>query len=150
MRVESASSSRLELNHRTRFATRVKSHSESDRQERRFCAGNLNAAAGANVKELRMSVFRLALVTDVHGDVHALTDALAQIDRLACEQIVCCGDVADYGLFPDETVAHSPVGGPQPSAETITAGRSKGSPATGEGNGTYRGVARDSRRQVAD
>ena len=60
--------------------------------------------AAADVKELRMGVFRLAIVTDVHGDVHALTDALAQIDRLACDQIVCCGDVVDYGLFPDETI----------------------------------------------
>jgi predicted phosphodiesterase len=51
-----------------------------------------------------MNVFRLAIVTDVHGDVHALADALAQIGRLACDAIVCCGDVVDYGLFPDETI----------------------------------------------
>ena len=51
-----------------------------------------------------MNVFRLGIVTDVHGDVHALADALAQIDRLGCDQIVCCGDVVDYGLFPDETI----------------------------------------------
>lgn len=49
--------------------------------------------------------FRLAVVSDVHADVHALIDALAAIDRLGCDAIVCCGDIVDYGLFPDETIA---------------------------------------------
>ena len=48
---------------------------------------------------------RLAVVTDVHGDIHALDDALAVIDRMGCEIIVCAGDVIDFGLFPDETIA---------------------------------------------
>jgi putative phosphoesterase len=48
---------------------------------------------------------RLAIVTDVHADVHALRDALSQIDRLGVDQILCCGDLVDYGLFPDETIA---------------------------------------------
>jgi predicted phosphodiesterase len=47
---------------------------------------------------------RLAIVTDVHADVHALRDALAQIDKLGVDQILCCGDLVDYGLFPDETL----------------------------------------------
>ena len=48
---------------------------------------------------------RLAIITDVHADVHALRDALAQIDELGVDQILCCGDVVDYGLFPEETLA---------------------------------------------
>lgn len=48
---------------------------------------------------------RLAVITDVHADVHALHDALAQIDQLGVDQILCCGDLVDYGLFPDETIA---------------------------------------------
>jgi predicted phosphodiesterase len=51
-----------------------------------------------------LKTFRLAILSDVHADVHALNDALAQIDRLGCDRIVCCGDVVDYGLFPDETI----------------------------------------------
>lgn len=47
---------------------------------------------------------KLAVISDVHADVHALQDALAQIDRLGIEQIVCCGDLVDYGLFPEETL----------------------------------------------
>ena len=49
--------------------------------------------------------FRLAVLSDVHGDVHALTDALRHIDAMACDAIVCAGDVVDYGLFPNETLA---------------------------------------------
>lgn len=48
---------------------------------------------------------KLAVLSDVHADVHALTDALACIDRLGCDAIVCAGDLVDYGLFPDETLA---------------------------------------------
>jgi predicted phosphodiesterase len=48
---------------------------------------------------------RLAVITDLHADVHALRDALSHIDRLACERIVCAGDLVDGGLFPIETIA---------------------------------------------
>lgn len=47
---------------------------------------------------------RLALIADVHADVHALEDALRQIERLGCDAIVCAGDLLDWGLFPEETV----------------------------------------------
>jgi putative phosphoesterase len=48
---------------------------------------------------------RLAIITDVHADAPALRDALAQIERLRCDRIVCAGDLLDYGLFPEETLA---------------------------------------------
>ncbi len=48
---------------------------------------------------------RLAIISDVHADLHALRDALAMIDALACDAIVCAGDVIDFGLFPVETIA---------------------------------------------
>ena len=46
----------------------------------------------------------LAVISDVHGDVHALDDALAQIARLGCDLVVCAGDLVDYGLFVEETL----------------------------------------------
>jgi putative phosphoesterase len=49
--------------------------------------------------------FRLAVVSDVHADVHALTDALRWIDAMECDAIVCAGDTVDYGLFPNELLA---------------------------------------------
>lgn len=47
---------------------------------------------------------RLAIISDVHADVHAVQDALARIDRMGCDRVVCAGDVVDYGLFPEETI----------------------------------------------
>jgi putative phosphoesterase len=49
--------------------------------------------------------YRLAVISDVHADVHALQDALTQIDRLGCDAIVCAGDLMDFGRFPEETLA---------------------------------------------
>lgn len=48
---------------------------------------------------------QLAVISDVHGDVHALNDALEQIDRLGIDRIICCGDLVDYGLFVEGTIA---------------------------------------------
>lgn len=48
---------------------------------------------------------KIGVLSDVHADVHALTDALRWIDRLGCDSIVCAGDLLDHGLFPDETLA---------------------------------------------
>jgi putative phosphoesterase len=48
---------------------------------------------------------RLAIISDLHGDLYALDDALAAIDAMACDLIVCAGDLVDFGLFPDETIA---------------------------------------------
>jgi predicted phosphodiesterase len=48
---------------------------------------------------------KLAIISDLHADVHALRDALGQIERLGCVEIVCAGDVLDYGRFPERTIA---------------------------------------------
>lgn len=48
---------------------------------------------------------RIAVITDVHADVHALRDAFTQIDHFGIETILCCGDLLDYGLFPEGTLA---------------------------------------------
>jgi len=49
---------------------------------------------------------RFAFITDVHADVHALHDALRMIDALSIPRrnVLCCGDLVDYGLFPEETL----------------------------------------------
>ena len=48
---------------------------------------------------------QLAFFSDVHADWPSLRDALAAIDRLDCELIVCGGDVVDGEPFPEETIA---------------------------------------------
>jgi predicted phosphodiesterase len=47
---------------------------------------------------------RLGFLTDVHGDLDALDDALAQLDRIGCDRVVCGGDVLDYGPHPEATL----------------------------------------------
>jgi putative phosphoesterase len=47
---------------------------------------------------------KLAIISDLHADVHALRDALAQIERLGCDEVVCAGDVLDWGRFPEATI----------------------------------------------
>ena len=57
---------------------------------------------------------RIGIITDVHADVHALRDALFQMEhRLHCEMVICCGDVIDYdmnGIYPGS--------GPQADGDT--------------------------------
>jgi predicted phosphodiesterase len=48
---------------------------------------------------------RVAILSDVHADVHALRDALVQAQRLGCRQAMCAGDAVGYGRHPEETVA---------------------------------------------
>jgi putative phosphoesterase len=47
---------------------------------------------------------RIAFISDLHADVHALRDALASIERLGCQQVICAGDLVDHGVFPEETL----------------------------------------------
>ena len=63
------------------------------------------AALVALATVLRFAPMRLAVLADVHADVHALRDALAQAERLGCRQAVCAGDVVGYGRFPEDAVA---------------------------------------------
>ncbi|GAB5404234.1 MAG: metallophosphoesterase family protein [Aureliella sp.] len=47
---------------------------------------------------------RRAIVSDIHGNLAALTAVLADIKQQGCEQIVCLGDVVGYGPKPAECV----------------------------------------------
>lgn len=48
---------------------------------------------------------RLAVLADIHADVQALRDALAQAERLGCKQAICAGDVVGYGHHGEKAVA---------------------------------------------
>jgi predicted phosphodiesterase len=48
---------------------------------------------------------RLAFITDVHADLHALEDALRLATAEGCSIVVCGGDVVDSGRYPNETIA---------------------------------------------
>ncbi len=48
---------------------------------------------------------RLAIVSDIHADRPALEAALALAESLGADEVVCAGDLLDYGLHPEETIA---------------------------------------------
>lgn len=48
---------------------------------------------------------RIALISDIHGNLTALDAALADIARRGAKQIICLGDVAVYGPQPREVIA---------------------------------------------
>jgi len=51
---------------------------------------------------------RIAFISDLHGDVHALVDALRVIDNLGCVAIVCAGDFIDGGFGGDTVTGPTP------------------------------------------
>lgn len=53
----------------------------------------------------RRSEKRLGILSDVHGDLRSLRDALACLARLDCDAVVCAGDLLDWGPSPAQTIA---------------------------------------------
>jgi putative phosphoesterase len=51
------------------------------------------------------SQWRIGLISDLHGNLVATQTALAALDALGVDQLVCLGDVATTGPNPRETVA---------------------------------------------
>jgi putative phosphoesterase len=48
---------------------------------------------------------RVAVITDVHGNLPALEAALARIEALGIEEVYCGGDLVGYGPHPNEVCA---------------------------------------------
>ena len=44
---------------------------------------------------------RLAIISDIHGNLHAMQAVMARIGELEVDQIVCLGDIVGYGPFPE-------------------------------------------------
>lgn len=47
---------------------------------------------------------KLAIISDIHGNLSALEAALADIEAVGANQIICLGDVASFGPQPQETL----------------------------------------------
>jgi len=47
---------------------------------------------------------RIALIADIHGNVVALDEVLADLEEKTIDQIVCLGDVAAGGPRPAQTL----------------------------------------------
>lgn len=48
---------------------------------------------------------KIALISDIHGNLYALEAVLAEIEREGVDQIICLGDVAAVGPQPKEVIA---------------------------------------------
>ena len=48
---------------------------------------------------------RVAIITDIHGNLPALEAALARIEELGIERVYCGGDLVGYGPHPNEVCA---------------------------------------------
>jgi putative phosphoesterase len=48
---------------------------------------------------------RVAVITDIHGNLPSLQAALARIDELGIETVYCGGDLVGYGPHPNEVCA---------------------------------------------
>ncbi|MCI0363205.1 MAG: metallophosphoesterase family protein [Phycisphaerales bacterium] len=47
---------------------------------------------------------RLAIISDIHGNLHALEAVLARISEFDVDGIVCLGDIVGYGPFPERCI----------------------------------------------
>lgn len=47
---------------------------------------------------------RIAIISDIHSNLEALTAALESIEHLNIDQVICLGDVVGYGANPNECV----------------------------------------------
>jgi predicted phosphodiesterase len=62
-------------------------------------------AAGGNESELRISVPRLAIISDIHGNRVALEQVLRDCEVRNVDAIFCLGDIVGYGPEPAECLA---------------------------------------------
>lgn len=44
---------------------------------------------------------RIAIISDIHGNLHALQAVLSRLTEFQLDQIICLGDIVGYGPFPE-------------------------------------------------
>jgi len=47
---------------------------------------------------------KIAVISDIHSNLHALEAVLARTDEIGCEKTYCLGDVVGYGANPNECI----------------------------------------------
>tara|TARA_B110000503_G_C6995245_1_gene349124 strand:+ start:162 stop:860 length:699 start_codon:yes stop_codon:yes gene_type:complete len=47
---------------------------------------------------------KIAIISDIHANYHALKSVLSDIDDRKIDKIICLGDIVGYGSMPDECV----------------------------------------------
>ncbi len=54
--------------------------------------------------ELTKKAKRIGVISDIHGNLHALNAVLEELEDAQVDMIICCGDVVGYGARPNECV----------------------------------------------
>jgi len=47
---------------------------------------------------------KLAFISDIHSNIHALNSVIDKIDSLDVEKVFCCGDIVGYYAFPKDCI----------------------------------------------
>lgn len=47
---------------------------------------------------------RLAILSDIHGNLHALTSVWADVQTQSPDAVMCLGDLVGYGAYPNEVI----------------------------------------------
>ena len=47
---------------------------------------------------------KLGLISDIHGNLHALEQVLLELEEQQVQLILCAGDLVCYGAFPNEVL----------------------------------------------
>jgi len=48
---------------------------------------------------------KIAVISDIHANVHALINVLTDIDNENVDTIICLGDLVGYGPYPNEVIS---------------------------------------------
>ena len=48
---------------------------------------------------------KIAVMSDIHGNIYALMKTLEDIDEQRVDKIICLGDLVGYGPHPNEVIA---------------------------------------------
>ena len=71
----------------------------------RTAAGSRERLASIAPDTLEGTELRIALLSDVHGNLPAFRAVLADVDSVGVDRIWCLGDLVGYGAQPDDCVA---------------------------------------------
>jgi predicted phosphodiesterase len=47
---------------------------------------------------------KIGIISDIHGNLHALEKVLSELNRSSVDEIWCLGDIIGYGAFPSECI----------------------------------------------
>lgn len=57
-----------------------------------------------NPNQVKGPVRRIGVISDIHGNYHALEAALEALKEAQADRVVCCGDLVGYGGMPNEVI----------------------------------------------